>query len=58
MQLTDPAAEAAMDCESADSGSQSEDDGPDDASFDEMQAAEAAVTAQPENYEVHATVCS
>ena len=58
MQLTDPVAEAAMDCETSDSGSQSQDDGPDDASLDEMQAAEAAVVAEPENYEAHAAVRS
>lgn len=54
--MTDPVAEAAMDCDTSDSGSQSQDDGPDDASLDEMQAAEAAVIADPENYEVHAAV--
>lgn len=56
MQLTDPVAEAAMDCDSS-SESGSEDNGPDDAALDEMQAAEASVRAEPDNYEVYAAVC-
>lgn len=56
MQLTDPGAEAAMDIDGSSDSDSMDDDGPDDATLDEMQAAEAAVRADAENYEAHSAV--